>query len=363
MKINMNIKRIIATVLSLAIVVGGLSTADYILKYRSNHGVKQCIALYKQPKNSIDVAFMGSSHIHYGVNTAKLWEDYGIAAFDYSTAEQPLWVTYYCMQELYKTQNPNIIVLDCFVPAATDDNYKFRYTHFADTLNGFKFSLTKLKLMYVAFDNLAANWNKFFPVFFGYHDRYDKLTDFDYEALEIDYHNYKGFVPYFNDSPGPVPEVNMDVIEPPTEKSQEYLQKIFDLTKEHGTKLYLTVVPYRVNSEMVMDVVQSEDTKYNWINQYVLQKNEEGYDNVFFDYTMTHLDQIGLDWEGGTDIYDESHLNMRGSYKFAHYIARQLRDIYGEDMTPDHRGDERYASWDAHVEMIKEIAAENGVEW
>ena len=78
---------------------------------------------------------------------------------------------------------------------------------------------------------------------------------------------------------------------------------------------------------------------------------------------MTHLEDIGLDWEGGTDIYDESHLNLRGSYKFANYIAGRLLDTYGQEMVPDHRGDERYKTWDAHVEMIKEIAAENGVEW
>ena len=67
-----NRKKLLACVLSIVILGGTLYVADSVLKETSEHGVKQSIALYDQPKDSVDVLCLGSSHVHYGINTAKL---------------------------------------------------------------------------------------------------------------------------------------------------------------------------------------------------------------------------------------------------------------------------------------------------
>ena len=69
--------------------------------------------MYWQPENAIDVVMMGTSHVHCGVNTAFLWEKYGIASYDYSGAEQPLWMTYFYLKELYKYQTPKVVWWIC----------------------------------------------------------------------------------------------------------------------------------------------------------------------------------------------------------------------------------------------------------
>ena len=68
-----------------------LSNLNRILCVKSPHGVDQTRYLYVQPKNKIDVLFLGSSHVHCNVNTQLLWDEYGMAAYLMTGAEQPLW--------------------------------------------------------------------------------------------------------------------------------------------------------------------------------------------------------------------------------------------------------------------------------
>lgn len=356
-------KKVIATILSVVALVVALCGADYVLKDRTDHGVKQCIAMYEQPKNSVDVVVLGSSHVHYGINTAKLWEEYGISAFDYSSAEQPLWVSYYYLKELCKTQKPKVVVLDFFTPAAFQEDYKYTYTHLSESLNGFRFGLNKLKMMWVSFDGEENIWDQYFPGFVGYHDRYDQLKAEDFENLKYDYENFKGFTPYFEMNPTSEPRINEDTVLPPSDKSVEYLQKIVDFTKASGIQLYLTIVPYHVNAEQVQDQIQAEDLRYNWLVQYVEQQNQAGNDHVFFDYTVLHNWDIGIDYESGQDTFDGSHLNYYGATKFSHYLGAHLRYKYGEDVLVDHRGDPYYSSWDVNAEEMKKVVEENGFEW
>ena len=89
-----------------------LSNLNRILCVKSPHGVDQTRYLYVQPKNKIDVLFLGSSHVHCNVNTQLLWDEYGMAAYLMTGAEQPLWNSYYNLKEALKTQKPKLVVLD-----------------------------------------------------------------------------------------------------------------------------------------------------------------------------------------------------------------------------------------------------------
>lgn len=356
-------KKIIACVLSFLIIAGVLVASDTFLKDRSSNGVQQSIGIYNQPKNTIDVLMLGSSHMYYSVNTAKLWEDYGISGYDFGSSEQALWVSYHYMIEACKTQKPKVVVLDFFTPAAFQEDHKYKYTFLADSLYGLKFSFNKLMLMHACFDNDLDLWNKYFPSFMGYHDRYGELESSDIEKIFTDYAAFKGFVPYFNQSPTGDFSLDTETVLAPSDKSVKYLDKIVSYTKRHNIKLYIMVVPYKVNDEQVTGVVQEEDKRYNWLAQYVEQLKAKGDDHVYFDYTVDHMDSIGLAMESGEDMYDSTHLNYYGSCKYTTYLVGQLRRLYGEELLPDHRGDPDYYTWDENVEMIRTDVLENGYEW
>lgn len=356
-------KKLLACVISLVIVAGTVMAADIIIKETSTNGVRQSMGIYDQPEKTVDVLMLGSSHMYYGVNTAKLWEEYGISGYDFGSAEQSLWVSYYYLKEACKRQKPKVVVLDFFTPAAFQEDHKFKYSFLSDALYGMKFSFNKLLLMNACFDGDLELWNRYFPSFFGYHDQYENVEFEDIWKLFEDHAAFKGYVPYFEKHPTDGFSLDTESVLPPSDKSRIYLQKIVDYTKQHDIELYITIVPYRVNDEQTEGKVQEEDKRYNWLEQYVKDAQSKGYDNVYFDYTLKHMESFGLLMGTGEDMYDTTHLNYYGSCKFTDYLAKDLRRLYGKELLPDHRGDPDYVSWDENVKIIREDVLYNGFEW
>lgn len=307
-----------------------------VLKVKSPHGINQSDGLYWQPEDSIDVVMMGSSHIHCNINNGLLWEKYGIASYDYSGAEQPLWMTYYYLKELYKYQEPDVIVLDLYSPARFKENYQ--YDWISESLYGMRFSLNKLEMISVSVE--PDKIFRYFPSFMAYHSRYDDLDsdDFDYFFWdEEDMATFKGYTPYLEKEPQTRPVISEKRADGLTKKSLKYLTKIINYTKKKGTTLILIAAPY---------IVTDEDTRtYNQAAEIARQNGI-----TFINYNE-YYDEIGLDFE--TDFNDDSHLNYWGSCKFTEYLG----DFLSSDIAlPDHRGEEGYESWEANAQIIKDIA-------
>lgn len=305
-----------------------------ILSIKSEHGVDQNNGIYWQPENSIDVVMMGTSHIHCDVNTGLLWEKFGIAAYDYSGAEQPLWMTYYYLKELYKYQTPEMIVLDVYAPARFKEDYQYKWI--AENIYGMRFSLNKIQMLAVSVE--PNRLSQYFPSFAVYHSRYDDLNAEDFENFFWDSQEkeaFKGYTPYWKKEPQQRPDIFEERNDGLTTKSEKYLRKIIDYTKKQGSELVLIVSPY---------IMTSDDKRtYNKIMEIAA---EEGI--IFINYNE-YYDEIGLDFE--EDFNDESHLNYWGSCKFTQYLGEFL-DSYDE--IPDRRGQDGYESWDENVEMIYE---------
>ncbi len=307
-----------------------------ILDMKSPHGIDQLDGIYCQPQQTIEVAAMGTSHIHCGVNTGVLWEKFGIPAYDYSGAEQPLWMTYFYLKELYKYQTPQIILLDLYAPARFKEDYQYEWM--GENVWGMKFSLNKLQMLLVSveFERLG----EYFPSFMIYHSRYDDLEPADFQNFfwnEKDQVVFKGYTPYWNIRAQKQEELeNYKTIkcEGLTAKSERYLRKIIKLIKEKGSELVLMVVPY----------VETAEDKQTYAEIYDIAM-EEGI--AFIDFNE-YTQDMGLDYQ--KDFNDESHLNYWGSSKFTEYLGnyltenRELGDAQGE----------MYHSWDAHVEVLKE---------
>lgn len=355
-------KSLMALFLTITCLFSSVSVPPGVISDRPNAGIRQGRAIYSQPRDSIDVVMLGSSHVNYGINTAKMWEDYGITAYDYSTAEQAIWINYYYLKEFCKYQTPKVVVLDFFAPAAFLDGYADKYICLREAFYGMKFSLNKLEMMETAIDDNEELRKEYFPSYFCCEEGEDeKALSSDWNK---DYSSFKGYTPSFKKESMEKPSPNTTDIKPPSEKSQKYLRKIIDFTKERGIRLYITIVPYKLNVGQQEGVTQEEDLRYNWLENYLGELKSEGIDNVYFDYTFKHINDLGIDYEGGNHFADgNSHLNYYGSTQFAKYLAEDLRSRYGEEVLPDHRGDEKYSSWDVNVEELKAEVASEGWEW
>ena len=312
---------------------------DGVLCVKDDHGINQAIGMYYQPENSVDVVMMGSSHIHCDIDTGLLWNDYGITSFDYSAAEQPLWITYHYLVEFCKKQNPKVVVLDLYSPARFKDDYQ--YDFIKQNVLGMRFSLNKIQMLLASVE--LDRLDEVFPDFATYHDRFSDLTEEDYLfpfRVNEQMVNYKGFTPYLEVRPQEKPELTQGLSGGLTIKSEMYLQKIIDYTKKNDIKLFLIVTPYVTTSE--------DELVYNRIRE-IASMNE-----IEFNSTNYYYDDIGLDFE--TDFNDESHLNYWGAYKFTEYLGKELKSRFE---IPDHRGDSAYESWEVNFHQIAEFVEQN----
>ena len=335
--------RVLAAVLSLLLLVNGLAAANRLLCVKSQDGIDQARAFYHQPENSIDVVFLGSSHIHCNINTAYLWTEYGIAAYDYSAAEQPLWMTYYWLREFCKTQKPKLVVLDVYSPAAYEADYQYRWME--ENLFGMRFSANKLEMMQASVEKKRLS--DYFPAFTVYHQRYTELNgeDWDYLTGRMELQNFKGFHPLFGTE-----HVDLDSLMAASDtaelgagrtlsaKSEKYLRNIISYTLKRNIPLVLISAPYQKHPD--------EDVVLRQIEQIAAEEK------IPFADFYRELSRIGIDED--RDMNDVSHLNYRGSRKYTAYLAAYLSG-YAE--LPDHRGESRYRSWDISAEKVGDEAA------
>lgn len=314
------IKAVIIIVTAVIIVVG----TSRILLLKSEDGINQFQAFYKQPENSIDVIFSGSSKVYCDIATGVLWDNYGIAAFDLGGAEAPSWVSYYHLKEALKTQKPKVICYEVSVSAMYDmvtqaNNWA------SDNSYGMKWNKNRIDLIRV-----NSEENEFYPRLNPYnimHGRYKDLEENDFINIR-DTVNYKGFDPRENVYAMDTPETDgITETEPCLEKEEEYIGKLIELSESENVPLLFFASPYGVSEQ--------EQQILNYVGSIADARGIE-----FIDFNRRY-DEIGMDFS--TDMADTGHLNYNGNYKFSNYFGSILKEKYD---IPDHRGDTKYISWD-----------------
>ena len=314
------IKALIIIAVATVIVIG----LSKILLLKSEDGINQFQAFYRQPENSIDVIFSGSSKVYCDIATGVLWEKYGIAAFDLGGAEAPSWVSYYQLKEALKTQKPKVICYEVSV-AAMYDMLVQRDNWATDNSYGMKWNKNRIDLLRA--DSEEESFYERLNPFNIMHGRYNDLSENDFTNVR-DSVNYKGFDP--RDRTRQYDRPNNDGITgctPCTEKEDEYIRKLIRLAKDEGIEIVLFASPYVVT-----------DREQEIINYVGTIAEEEGAD--FIDFNRRY-DDFGMDFSA--HMADSGHMNYEGNYRFTDYFGSILKENYD---IPDRREDDRYISWD-----------------
>ncbi len=314
------IKLLIIAVVAVMILI----TLSKTLTLKSEDGINQLQALSRQPENSIDVIFLGSSKVYCDIATGVLWDNYGIAAFDLGGAEAPSWVSYYQLKEALKTQRPKVICYEVSVAAMYDMLYQ-ENNWASDNNYGMKWGRNRIEQLYVNSeeDKFYLRLNPFNIM----HGRYKDITENDFENIR-DSAVYKGFDPREGVWEMNTPN-NEGITEsdPCTEKEKEYIRKIIELTRSNNIPIILFASPY--------DVPEEEQRILNYIKGIAESENVD-----YIDFNRLY-NEIGMDFS--CDMADTGHLNYSGNYKFTNYFGSILKDKFS---LPDRRGDKRYSSWE-----------------
>lgn len=294
----------------------------HVYSFKDNPGITGMKSFYMQENDSIDVIFVGSSVVFDGINTGVLWNEQGIAAFDLAGAAQPIWNSYFFINEALKTQSLKLVVLEVYASGITEDYLD------SSRVIGNNFGL-KLSPDYI--DSLEASSEKegrfdYLLRFPTYHTRYEELSKTDFQEYNK---NYKGFQ-YLTGSR--VESVRPEGFETDetgemTEKNEVYLRKICELCRDKKVPLLLIKTPYQADLE--------ETKIFNRAAKIAAE-----YDVPFVNFNY-YYDDMGISFP--THFYDTFHLNGKGSEIFTSYLAEYLKENYE---IPDRRGEDGYETYD-----------------
>ena len=305
-----------------------LTYAVFVLTPKHDYGICSMMNLYRQPEDSVDVLTVGTSLAYAGINTNVLWEEYGIAAYNLCSAEQPFWVSYYTIKEALKTQHPKVILLDA-KPAIYTRDYSKRGRTILSTF-GIKGIENRIGAIMACVEKPQDAW--------GYilglpevHSNYERLeaNDFvfppDNGGRGV---SWKGYIESDVVENHQKPSlVYNSVKRNMNEREEEYARKIFELAQEENIQILLIGLP---NPDYANDHMY-----YN-----ALWAVAEEYGVTGINYNDPTL-RYGLRYS--SDFADWQHLNVKGSVTFSRKLGEDLKNLLN---LPDRRGDAKYVSYD-----------------
>lgn len=273
---------------------------------------------YKQQQ--WDVVFFGTSQ-SYCTFDPGIFDKYDLKTYNRGRQQQTMNYTYYYVKDALDNSKIDVVVLEIFGMFYDENDTGFTSEGVRDSsLNDLRFSNVKVEAIRDCVpEELQIEY--LFPLD-KYHSRWEEL---DYSSFAT----WKESItePYFTEEgrgfkhwAGAQPcgyaawdtifsEQRRDVYE----RNFEYLDKIYQLCQEHGTKLVLVKAPFPCYDR----TVEMTNTVMDWADT----------NGVELINCMKVTDVIGMNFEedsldGGT------HLNEQGGQKVSRYIAEYLKEKY-----------------------------------
>lgn len=288
---------------------------------------------YEEPKNSLDILFIGSSHVYDDVNPVVIYENTGLKGFDLASSRQDMATSYFYIKEALRRQNPQYIVLE---------TYGFGYDALsAEEQACYKRSLDYMRGLSVKIEAYRA-WHKnlpdesLFPRIFtimDYHSRWDSLEEIDFTFKEK-IETVNGYSPVYScQTIAHEKYYEEEEVTAFSETTMEYFEKICDICKEENIQLVLFSAP-------------ADNARKVQADQF--RAIADLYQVPYYDFNEdTYYSQIGLD--STKDYRDYSHLNVYGSEKFSRFLAEQMVAWFslGDTMAPNDVWEQKAEQWTA----------------
>ncbi|MBO5999906.1 MAG: hypothetical protein J6P87_09475 [Lachnospiraceae bacterium] len=346
-----NLKIIAGTIVLLVLVFAALFAAARLVE-RKESRIKN--GAFFDIADKTDVLLLGRSHVVNGIDPAKLYEDYGIAAYNMAGHGSILPVTYWTLVNALDYCDPYCVVIDPFL---IEEDY-----HYVDEITdkrGSDLTENAVGQLHTVLDTFPYTRNKeaaikdlildpetrneFRADFIRYHSRWSSLTAQDYmdDAGLKALNGRMGAEMRWNTEP---PAQHYDLI-PPDEKMDretaglEYLRRAVLLCQERGILVLLVNIPYEADP----DYQRAANSVQN-----IADEMQVPYLNLMYAPGL-------IDTE--TDLSSITHLNAHGAAKVTAFVGEALLSIG----TPDRRAEEGYEEWKAMAERNRREIIEHAV--
>lgn len=279
-----------------------------------------------EPKDSIDVLFLGSSYAYCDWNPEIMYAASGLTGYVMAGSEQTPSITYWYLKQALKTQSPQVVVME-----GSSFFFEMYQNYTQINLDYMPRGIDRARAILDAAEP-DKRLGLFFDLYF-YHDRWKELTREDIAKLitpaSADVNKGYTYVDNVYDTKGSTPyhrEPSKD-----TEayaKHLEAFEKIAELCRDKGIDLIVTINPtFSQCSQEIYDKLERDLTGIAPEADFMLLANS--------------FDEIGLDIS--RDLYDGGHLNFYGACKFSEWTGKML---LGKGYSPREQTKENAAAWD-----------------
>ena len=357
MNVEMNVisrkTNIVRTIIFSLVLIAGVLWMGYFFQptfsLENNYIGKK--AFNKEPKNTVEVALIGSSVLYHGVSSMEMYEDRGISSWNLGSSAQPVSSSYYILQEAYRMHpyTLNTVVFEVFeLQESTNESLRRSITD-ATYYYDIKFRANREYT-----DDVKEALSYTIPLV-SYHTRWSEVKKGDFDKLETRPY-LRGYFfdterEIFNE--GTTENLILSKYQRTADDITEavldanglyYLEKIIDFCREKDIRLVLLKTP----------MADSWDrSEYNAVKSIANHYGLEYYD--FNDESL--YDSISFN--SATDLYDGDHMNYWGARKLTKWLGDYLAEECG---TTDVRGmagyeflEENLAEYQDKIEDLVEL--------
>lgn len=328
----MSRKEILRSALFLLLLLALILSAWALLDRKlACHYTKAVHGFFNEEPESMDVIFVGSSHAYCSANPMAFWDETGLSSYVLSSQNQPLQASYHYLQQCFKTQSPNLVVLEMYMASqcledATDAVLR-------DSIDPLPWSHGKAALIRELVP--AGERASYYFNLAKYHGRWSELSkqNFDFSYLR-GRDEYRGFVCFTLSRPSNCFRLSYEGVRPEAlpEESVEQLLRIKALVEAEGAELMLFIAPYE-GAEQNLGILSG-------MHAFAAEHELE-----LLDFNLVY-DELGFD--GEKDFFDASHLNAYGADKATRYMGRRILERY--DIRPCRPENDRL--WQAEFERL-----------
>ncbi len=281
---------------------------------------------YEEPKDTIEVAFFGTSCVVNSISPMELYENYGICAYNFGTEQQPLMASYYWIKEAYRkhAETLSTVVLDVSALRYIQDSAFYR-----KAIEGMEFSSVKYNAVKDYSNNFRETIANLLPLY-AYHDRWKSMNDIDFQIARylpnVCVRGYNFTNERYLDSNEPllIPSfyVNSDEKQELIAEGIDYFERIVDFCDTNELNLVL------------VRLASWQPSEHNTVKDLA-----EAHGLELLDFSFEPLlGDIGYNW--AVDSTDAYHANYYGAKKITAYIGDYLKTNY---QLMDVRENEKYS--------------------
>ena len=303
------------------------STATFVLRNKNEANI--VLPFYDEPKNTLDVVLIGSSHVMCSVYPMDLYADYGIASYVFASSAQLLPQSYYQLKEALRRQSPKVVVLDVSGVIYDTKISSNNYAHVQ--IDNMSLSPVRFQAIFDLFE--AKQRSEYLFNIIRFHSRWKEVTSEDWEKITS---LTKGaYISTDCTACEPNPEISPDQKIDFYPTAERYLRKMIELCMEEGIQPLLFNAPSTEEANSIPRCNKVADLAAEYEINY-----------LNFNYLM---DEIGFDT--ATDYRDPYHCNASGAMKVTEYLGDFIAQNYD---LPDRRDDSAYTEWDEQLALYRE---------